>query len=114
MNIEEVELSESITHLRLNGVLDALGVGAIETRFTALTVARKRNALVDLSGVTFCSSLGIRMLLSAGKALAREKKRLVLVAPRPEVAGILQLASLDAILPTALSPKEAQELLDVV
>jgi anti-anti-sigma factor len=112
MNIEEVELSESFTHLRLTGVLDALGVGAIEKRFMGLTAGRKQNAVVELSGVRFCSSLGIRMLLSAGKALTREGKRLVLLSPSPEVAGILRLALLDAIMPVAMSLKEAKELFE--
>jgi hypothetical protein len=45
------------------------GVDQIETRFTASIVPSGKHALVDLSGVTFLSSMGIRMLVAT--ALAR-------------------------------------------
>src|SRR5689334_1334932 len=43
--IEVIEKSDTLTHLALNGRLDLQGVQAIETRFLAYTVARKKPAL---------------------------------------------------------------------
>ena len=50
------------------GALGTLGVDQIETRFTASIVPSGKHALVDLSGVTFLSSMGIRMLVATALA----------------------------------------------
>ncbi|GAB3206286.1 anti-sigma B factor antagonist [Marinactinospora thermotolerans DSM 45154] len=53
--------------------------------------------IADLSGVDFCDSTGINVLLSAMKRAREKGGDLVLVAPRPAVTKILQITGLDAV-----------------
>src|SRR5262245_29753276 len=81
MDVAIVEQSESITLLALTGRLDTAGVDRVEARVNA-ALQRHGHGVLDLSQVTFLSSLGTRMLISAAKLLSRRGSRLVLVAPR--------------------------------
>ena len=87
--------------IRLVGRLDTTRVGEIETGFYANVGAVKDEGevvLIDLSEVDFISSLGIRMLITAGKLLGRRNIDLSIVAPQSEavrealeVAGVTEL-----------------------
>ena len=63
------------TPIKLTGRLDTTRVGEIETEFYANIGAVKEGeaVLIDLRDVDFVSSLGIRMLITAGKLLLRRK-----------------------------------------
>jgi anti-sigma B factor antagonist len=98
MNLGPVEALPHRTVVSLSGRLDTLGVESIETSFNAAVVARRVDAIVDLSGVEFLSSMGVRMLLTAAKALQRAGARLVLAAPGPLVDGALRHSSLAQVI----------------
>ena len=101
MEIEVIEKSDTLTHLALKGRLDLQGVQAIETQFLAYTVARKKPALVDLSGVDYLVSMGIRMLLSSAKSMRANHTELVLLKPTPQVEETLRSVRLhDVVLIT--------------
>ncbi|GAA3730610.1 anti-sigma B factor antagonist [Spinactinospora alkalitolerans] len=53
--------------------------------------------LVDMSGVEFCDSTGMNVLLSAMKRSREKEGDLELVAPRPAVMKILQITGLDGV-----------------
>jgi anti-anti-sigma factor len=89
---------DHVTHLALSGRLDILGLQQIELPFTAHTSSRRKHAVVDVSQVTYMSSLGIRLILSSAKALSAHGARLVLVNPQPQVLQVLQLGRLDTII----------------
>lgn len=110
MQLDLIETSDELIHLSLAGRLDTPGVDAVETRFHAALRGR-RHALVDLSAVEFLSSMGVRMLLAAAKALARTGGRLVLVAPRPLVEGALRHSAIDALIPVRADLAAARALL---
>jgi len=57
--------------LVLTGRLDAAGTEKVEVAFTAHIRAAQRNALVDMSGVSFVGSLGVRMLIAAARVADR-------------------------------------------
>lgn len=105
----EMTLSEiaGAAKIALTGRLDTPGVDHIETRFTASVVPPARNTIVDLSGVSFMSSMGIRMLIAAARALAQRKGRMVLFGAQPLVADILTTAGLGKIVPIAADEIEA-------
>ena len=89
MEIQVIKTDDSCTQLALVGKLDIMGVGEIENKFLGYTASRKTGAVVDVSGVTFMGSMGLRLFLSAAKALHREKKKLVLLKPQPLVKDVL-------------------------
>jgi len=90
MELKVIATDDAYTHLALIGKLDILGVGEIENKFIGYTAARKRSTVVDLSGVTFMGSMGLRIFLSAAKALSLEKKKLILLNPQPLVNEVLE------------------------
>ena len=67
--------------------------------------------MVDMSGVDFMASLGIRMLLSCAKSLHSHQAKLVLLSPQPLVASVLDSMGLDDILLVANDEAEARKLL---
>jgi anti-sigma B factor antagonist len=97
MELKVINLDDIYTHLALAGKLDIAGVGDIENKFIGYTAARKKNALVDVSAVTFLGSMGLRLLLSAAKSLSWEKKSLILLNPQPLVNEVLEASGFDEV-----------------
>lgn len=98
MDLIADELPNGATQVRLSGRLDIAGAGQIETRFSALSGA-KRALVVDLSDVVFIASMGIRMLLIGAKTVKAKGGRMALVGVRPDVADVLKTSRIDAIIP---------------
>ncbi len=107
MDIEVTELDGNLTCIRLNGRLDSPGVDRGETRFVAALVAAGRSAVVDLSGVSFLASMGIRMLISSGRALNLKGAKMVLFGATSLVQNVLDHVALDQIIPVVATEQEA-------
>jgi anti-sigma B factor antagonist len=99
MELEIKNQSDQITHLALRGRLDTTGVDEVELKFTSHTVPRGKPLLLDMSEVTFLSSLGMRMLLTVAKALDRRGAKTVLLSPQPAVRQVLSLSGFDQLMP---------------
>jgi anti-sigma B factor antagonist len=67
--------------------------------------------ILDLAGVEFMDSSGLRVLLHLQRELSGEQGALVLLGPTDEVRKILTLTGLDQHLAVAATPAEAQTLL---
>ena len=65
-------------------------------------------SVVDMAGVDFIASIGIRHLVMAAKAVARGAGKLVLLDPNPMVTEVLVVAGLDQLLPIVRSEDEAR------
>lgn len=91
--------SDQITYLALRGRLDTTGVDEVELKFTSHTVPRGKPLLLDMSEVTFLSSLGLRMLLTVAKALDRRGAKTVLLSPQLAVRQVLSLSGFDQLMP---------------
>lgn len=85
-------------HARLDGRLDVAGVNAISDRFAFQVAGHDGPAIVDCSGVTFIASLGMGMLVGAGKALRRKGHSLTLLRPQPQVEEVLRTAGIHHVL----------------
>jgi len=108
-DLSVVELSDDLTHVALSGRLDILGVQAVELTLTSHTAARRRPAIVDLSGVEFIGSLGIGSLVRIARTLRGHGVGVVLLAPRERVDGVLRASSIDQIIPIAATVDEARQ-----
>ena len=87
----------------LTGRADSASVDQWDTRFYAAFAPSNRNVLVDLTGITFIASLGIRMLITAAKTAKAKKLTMVLcVAPGP-VLDVLRQAAIDRLIETHAS-----------
>jgi len=109
MDMDVTELTGKVTCIRLHGRLDAPGVDHIDTRFTAAAVAAGRDAVIDLSGVTFVASMGIRMLISSARALKLKGAQLVLFGAQDLVQNVLEQAAIDQIIPVVTTEDRALE-----
>jgi anti-anti-sigma factor len=97
MELNVIHSDDSYTHIALVGKLDVGGVGEIENKFLGHTAARKKSAVVDISGVSFLGSMGLRIILDAAKTLNREKKQLILLNPQPLVNEVLEASGISEI-----------------
>jgi anti-anti-sigma factor len=97
MELKVITADDVYTHLALSGKMDILGVGEIENKFIGYTAARKKNAIIDLSEVTFLGSMGLRIFLSAARSLNLEKKALILLNPQPLVSEVLEASGIQDV-----------------
>lgn len=111
MEIIIIREDEDISHIALSGRLDIKGVEEAELKFTAHTSSKSKPALVDLSGLEFISSLGLRMLLSNAKTLSKKGAKMVLLNPVEEVLNILKISGFDKLLTIVYDYEEARNLL---
>jgi anti-anti-sigma factor len=106
MEIVTSEDRGTTARVALTGRLDIVGAEKIALPLATLAGA-KRGLIVDMSGVSFIASMGIRHLLSAAKALSRRKGLLVLLNPTDMVAEVLTASGLTNLLPIVRSDSEA-------
>jgi anti-sigma B factor antagonist len=108
--VRTIAVTDEISHVRLVGRLDIDGVGMVEIPLTAATVARKRPAIVDMSGVEFLGSMGIGLLVRCAVSLQRSGARVVLFGCQPLVQKSLEITKINAVLPIVDSEAAAIEL----
>jgi anti-sigma B factor antagonist len=99
MKMEIADLPNGLVQVKLDGRLDTPGVAGIELKLTGHTVARSARTIVDLSGVEFVGSMGIRMFITLARSLSAKGGILVLSAPQPLVNEVFETSSLHEILP---------------
>ena len=108
MELSVIQSTDQLTHVSLNGRLDAVGVQKVATRFQGLTASRGKPTIIDLSNVEFIASLGLGMLLSCARALHGRGARAVIVNPQPLVKKALETAHMDSVIPVVASVEEAE------
>src|SRR5262249_125512 len=82
----------------LNGRLDISGADVVALPLATLSGA-KDSVVVDMAGVTFIASIGLRHLVSAAKALGRRGGSLLLINPAPVVVEVINTSGLNDLLP---------------
>lgn len=112
MEMKQEMLDNGVTRVRLAGRLDVEGSQAIDLPFSLATTSRPGKYVIDLSGVAFIASIGIRMLLTAGRAQARRGGRMVLIPPPGMGVDILKTAGVDLVMPMAIDLPAALACLD--
>jgi anti-anti-sigma factor len=106
MDLQITELDE-IVRVALTGRLDTAGVSRIEPQFFAGIVPRGRPTIVDLGEVEFLASLGIRMLISTARSLSTKGARIAMFNATPGVMEVIEMTSLNEIVPVSGSEEEA-------
>jgi anti-sigma B factor antagonist len=97
MEMQVSEIGGNVTCVHLTGRLDAPGVDLIGARFSAAVAAMGRDAIVDLAGVSFLASMGMRLLISTARALHGKGAKLVLFGAQPLVQSVFDQAAFDQI-----------------
>jgi anti-anti-sigma factor len=113
MEIVTSEDRGATARVALTGRLDIVGAEVIALPLATLAGA-KRGLIIDMSGVSFIASIGIRHLVSAAKAISRRGGVLVLLNPTEMVAEVLTTSGLTSLLPIVRSDSEAAAALDAL
>ncbi|MCB1874500.1 MAG: STAS domain-containing protein [Chromatiales bacterium] len=111
MLLESSILEDGTTVVSLQGRMDVSGTQEIELPLTTRTAISKAAIIVDLSGVDFLASIGLRALVSNAKAQELRGGRMVLCNPQPAVEKVLASTGIDTIIPVFRTRSAAQEYL---
>jgi anti-sigma B factor antagonist len=106
MQITIVDDAGTTAKVILNGKLDISGAETIAMPLATLA-GGKNGVLLDMAGVTFLASIGIRHLVAASKALARRGGRLVLLNPNAMVTDVLTTSGVAELMTITRSDAEA-------
>lgn len=81
----------------LNGRLDISGADVVALPLATLSGSKDR-LTIDMAGVTFVASIGLRHLVMAAKAIGRRGGSLVVANPSAEVLEVITTSGLADIL----------------
>ncbi len=81
----------------ISGRIDAAAAPAVRQRVTEAAESGARYIVVDLAGVTFLSSSGLRVLLLLARDLRKRGSDLRLCSAQPHVAEVFHLTGFDQI-----------------
>jgi anti-sigma B factor antagonist len=99
MDMEITPLDGGITRIRLQGRLDAQGADSIGVPFSAAAATAPCRVVVDLSGVGFIASLGMRLLISSARNAKSKMGVMVLYGATEMVQDVLEQMAIDQIMP---------------
>lgn len=97
MSILEVEATENgaVTVLALTGELDISGIGRVEEELRQVEEKSPGAVVLDLRGLTFMDSSGLRLVLEADMRARREARRFAIVPGPESVHRVFLIALLD-------------------
>lgn len=105
MEIIISEFDDASRRVTLIGKLDIAGAGKIELPLATVAGSRK-NVVIDMVGVDFIASIGIRHLVMAARTVSRANGKFLLFNPTPLVTEVLVTAGLEQMLPIVRSEDE--------
>jgi anti-anti-sigma factor len=111
MELRYSELERNIRLVKLIGNLDIAGVGQIENKFAGCCAGEAVRVVVDLSGVDFLASIGIRLLTLTAKSVTSRGGKMVLLNPPSEVLRILEITGIPAVIPIYSQLESAETIL---
>ncbi|WP_342619154.1 STAS domain-containing protein [Rhodoferax sp. GW822-FHT02A01] len=113
MAIDFQDITDTLRKVTLTGRLDLPGTDEISTKFAALSATSNRRVIVDLSGVSFLASIGIRAIITNAKALQQRGGRMVLfVGDNAPVYKTLETTGIDSLIPMFTELSEAEKALN--
>lgn len=107
VNFTEEVLDSGLMKIALTGSLDAPGAMAIEEQFRDRLKERGGNVILDMSGLDYMSSYGLRMILMSAKTLHDKGGGLYLAAPTNRVLEVIKVAGYDTMFPVYETVDEA-------
>jgi anti-anti-sigma factor len=104
-----MEITESeaygVTLAACSGRLDIGSAAAAEQALLAL-VGQRKPLLLDLSGLSYISSAGLRVILKAAKEAKHTGHGFALAAPQPNVQEVLEISGFQTMVPLHASRAE--------
>jgi anti-anti-sigma factor len=101
------EKKGDILILRMRGRLDAISSPSTEKKVFDSINSGQEKLLLDLSGISYLSSAGMRMLLSTTKKLKSLSGKLVVCNVTSNVMDVLKMSGFDHVLEISSTEDEA-------
>ena len=111
MKFEISTLRPGVSRVVLDGRADAAAVDGIEAALSAQFRQVDGNVVLDLSGVPFMGSLGIRLLISLARIVGRRSGRIAMTGVQPQVLDVFETMALFDLIPHAPDQESALALL---
>lgn len=99
MELQFSELDGGIRVIKLSGKLDLNGTYSVEVDFVRHCTGDNLRVIVDLSKVTYISSIGIPMLINSAKLIINRGGKMALSNPQKAVADVLKITGIHLIIP---------------
>lgn len=112
MELTTEQLEGGIQKINLVGRLDIQGAEKVDLKLTALISTQKTLTVIDISGVEFIASIGVRTLVSNAKASKSRGGKLALAGPNADVMKVLETTGVDTLVPVKATLDEAIEALN--
>jgi anti-anti-sigma factor len=96
LSLEVAAEGDAVT-IRLHGEVDLAGKPLIDDAVDALEIAG-RDLIIDLSGVTFMDTTGIKFLIETKRRCDAGGAHLVVASPTPSVRRLLEICSVHELL----------------
>jgi anti-sigma B factor antagonist len=94
--------------MSVQGEIDLYTVPRLQRALAeALATGERVRLVVDMSGVDFCDSTGVNVLLAAHRQAREAGGDLELASPRPAVRKILQVTGLETVFTVVEDPAQA-------
>ena len=106
MKLEQSELPGGILKVELTGSLDIAGAGEVDMPLS-LIGGQKKLVMVDLSGVDFMASIGIRTLVKTARALSARGGKLVVFGANEACRKVFAATGVEDIVPVLDDEAEA-------
>ena len=97
MILHELGSKEGVTLVEISGHMGLTAVQEIERSFKKATAGKGESVVVDMHGVDYISSFGVRLFLDVIQELEKKGKKLVFVAPSPDVEKVLLACEMDTL-----------------
>jgi anti-anti-sigma factor len=109
MSIGYSDIGENLRRIVISGRLDVPGTDSVAAQLLELTAAPKKGVVVDLSAVRFLASIGIRALITSGKAVQQRGGKMVLVVGDSSTVMLsLEATGVDELIPVFKSVSDAE------
>jgi len=96
-----------VSVIRVVGRIDATSVAQFEEKLKEYLDADHLNLVFEADATTYLNSSGVRVLISAQKALKPKGGKLVIAQPSERVKEVLQIAGLEPVMPVYESTEAA-------
>ncbi len=108
MKLQYSELENGIRLIKFSGKLDGNGMDDIEVAFIRYCTGAGLRVLIDLSKVTYISSIAIPMLVNTARSVLSRGGRVALLNPQRNVLDVLDLVGVSQMIPIYYDLKSAK------
>jgi anti-anti-sigma factor len=110
MSISHEDITDDLRRIVISGRLDMEGADSIAAQLMALIAAPKKGVVVDITGVRFLASIGIRALIRGAKAVQERGGNMVLVVNEATTVMMsLKATGVDRLIPVFGNAADAEK-----